>query len=146
MAEKQKTEQKVSLKQVRELHKMERRKLRQLLERQRLVNQLAFENDNTLAAAKEINNSKETESIIPLGGGIFVNAKLTPHSLKRTLPGNVVVPATIEDVEKDLIERIGILAKEGEFVHKQVIESRTNLQSLTTLMRMAKFERTKTKK
>ena len=146
MAEKQKNPQKVSLHQIRELHKMERKKLHQLLQRQRLVNQLGLENDNTLLSAKEISKNKETESIIPLGGGIFVHATLTPNSLRRTLPGNIVVPATLDEVEKELVERIGIMSKEGEIVHKQIIETRTTLQSLTTLLQMAKFERGNMKK
>lgn len=146
MAEKQKDQQVIDVRQLRQLYSMEKKKLRQLLQRQRLINQLGIENDNTLLAAREISKGKEHESIIPLGSGIFVDAKINSASLKRSLPGNVVVSATIDRVEKDLVGRIEVLGKEGELVHNQITEARTNVRSLTTLLKIARNERAKMKK
>lgn len=147
MAEKQSEPQRqVSIQELKHMHVQEKKKLNQLLKRQRFVNELALENENTLLATKELSGKNETESIIPLGAGIFVNAKITPHSLKRSLPGNVVINSTPEQIEKDLRERISILGKDGEILHKQIVEARTNVRGLTQLLQMSRRQRITRKK
>ncbi|MEK6902505.1 MAG: hypothetical protein AABX02_02880 [archaeon] len=139
-------QRRVNLSEIKQFHTQEKRKLNRLLERQQMINQMAMEAESTLLATKELTGKNDVDSIIPLGAGIFVNAKIVPHSLKRSLPGNVVIDSTAEQIEKDLMERMVILSKDGEIIHKQVTEAKINLQSLTHVLQMARKGRAAGKK
>lgn len=121
MAETEATRQTtLSVDQLKYLRREERKKLSQLMKRRRMTQRLLMENEGVLATVNELDEEKETETIFPLGAGILVKGKIIPKTLKRTLPGNVVLPSSREDVQADLANRRKILIEDAKILDKEI--------------------------
>ncbi|MBM3282509.1 MAG: hypothetical protein FJY86_04190 [Candidatus Diapherotrites archaeon] len=137
MAETKKgNQQTITVEQVRYLRAVEKDKLMQLTKRKRTVMRMMSENSVVKQNITELGKGSK-ESIIPIGAGIYVSGTITANSFKRTLPGNVVLPSSMEDIEKELVEREKIYAKDLEQVDKEIATTRQNLQGMTALLKMS---------
>jgi chaperonin cofactor prefoldin len=70
-----------------------------------------------------------------------MKGKVRGKELLRTLPGNVVVPASKKEIEEDLAERKKIFEKEMEVLQKQLQQAREyakNMQNLAKAFRDAR--------
>ncbi len=141
MAEKQ--TQTISYAQLREVNGIGQRKMRQLLRERRMTERLFIENTSVRSALKELGEKGMVDSMIPLGGGFFVEGKVAPDTYKRTLPGNVVISATKADIEKELDERQKIVQKEMGILEKEIRETGVSLQNIHALMQMVRAKRAK---
>ncbi len=135
-------QQTISIEQLRYLRAMEKQKLGQLIKRKRTVMRMMSENTTVKESVKELGKGSK-ESIIPIGAGMYVSGTLTPNTFKRTLPGNIVLPSTQEEIEKELAEREAIYTKDMEQMDKEIASTRQNLQGMTALMRMSLQKRNK---
>jgi prefoldin subunit 5 len=107
--------------------------MRRIRSQQNAVMSMLQENAIVGNALKYLDEKNETEAIVPLGAGISMKAKVRGKELLRTLPGNVVVPATKKKIEEDLAERKKIFEKEMEVLQKQLGQAREYAKNMQTL-------------
>ncbi len=136
-AKKEQPQKSITTDQLRYLHAMERQKVIQLKRRKRTTMQLMGENTTVKESLKELGKGS-TETIIPIGAGVFVSGTITPHSFKRTLPGNIVLPTTQAEVEKELLARDKIYVDDLSRLEQEIAEARNNLASMSALLKMSK--------
>ncbi len=129
--------------QLRALRQLERRRMTQLLRRRRLTERLLVENMTVQESINQMNEEKETESLILLGGGVLVSGKIIPNTLKRTLPGNVVLPSTKQEVNRDLDERKKVLSNDLQILDKEIQQSNTNFQGVEALLQLVRQQTNK---
>lgn len=118
-----------------------RRNMRRIRQQQNTIISLLQENAIVGNALKYLDEKNETEAIIPLGAGISMKGKVRGKELLRTLPGNVVVPASKKEIEEDLAERKKVFEKEMEVLQKQLQQAREyakNMQNLAKAFRDAR--------
>lgn len=139
-------EQKITLSQVKALRSIERNKLKQYVRQRRQAERLMIENINVRTALKELGEKGKVESLIPLGGGVLVEGTIAVTTYKRTLPGNVIVPATKKEVEKELDERQAIIEEEMRYVGERIEDTRMNINGYEAMMDMARENAPKKKK
>lgn len=138
MASKKDSNQKsITMDQLRYLHSMEKQKFVQLKRRKRMGMNLLNENTMVKESIKELGKGSK-ESIIPIGAGIYVSGTVVPQSFKRTLPGNVVLPSTQEEIEKELSARDKIYTSDIAQLDNELLETRKNLSSMSALLKMNK--------
>ncbi len=138
MAPKQNSNEKtISVQQLRYLQGMEKKKLREISKRIRMTQRLMNENANVKESLKELGKGSK-DAIIPLGAGIFASGTIAADSFKRTLPGNVVMPVSQEDIHKELAEREKIYAQDAAQLEKEAQATHQNLASMNTLLQMQK--------
>lgn len=135
MAEKKRNEKTISIEQLRYLRSMEKQKLNQLTRRKRIVMQMMSENATVKESLKELGKGNK-ETIIPIGAGIYVSGSVVQDSFKRTLPGNVVLPSSQEEVEKELVERDKIYSNDLTQMDSEIMETRQNLNGMNALLQM----------
>lgn len=135
MAEPEATRQTtLSVDQIKYLRREERSKLNQLVKRRRMTQRMLIENEGVLAAVNELDEDKETETLFPLGAGILVKGKIIPKTLKRTLPGNVVLPSSREDVQADLAHRRTILAEDAKILDQEIKKTDAAVQQMEYIL------------
>jgi hypothetical protein len=138
MAAKQDSNEKtISIQQLRYLQGMEKKKLQQLSKRLRMTQRLMGENATVKESLKELGNGSK-DAIIPLGAGIFASGTIIANSFKRTLPGNVVMPASKEDIHTELSGREKVYAQDAAQLEKEIQATYQNLTSMNTLLKMNK--------
>lgn len=118
-----------------------RRSMKRIRQQQNTIMAMLQENAIVGSALKYLDEKNETEAIIPLGAGISMKGKVRGKELLRTLPGNVVVPASKKEIEEDLAERKKIFEKEMEVLQKQLQQAREyakNMQNLAKAFRDAR--------
>ncbi|QQR92730.1 MAG: hypothetical protein IPJ89_00610 [Candidatus Iainarchaeum archaeon] len=118
-----------------------RRSIKRIRQQQNAILAMLQENAIVGNALKYLDEKNETEAIIPLGAGISMKGKVRGKELLRTLPGNVVVPASKKEIEEDLAERKKVFEKEMEVLQKQLHQAREyakNMQSLGKAFRDAR--------
>jgi|TARA_B100000315_G_scaffold161292_1_gene149763 prefoldin alpha subunit len=97
-----------------------------------------IETKGGLTTLKGLNTSSSTEVLIPIGGGLFVDAKAPPSDkLLVTIGADVVVEKQKEDALKDVEERIkemenaisGIEANRAD-LNKKMLTKRESINEL----------------
>lgn len=130
-------EKSISIQQMRYLQMMEKKKLRQLSQRARTTQRLMNENSVVKESLAELGKGTK-DAIIPLGAGVYASGSITANSFKRTLPGNIVLPATMEEVKKELEAREKIYAHDMTQLEKEIQGTVQNVNSMTALLKMSK--------
>lgn len=102
-----------------------------------MTQRLMGENANVKESLKELGKGSK-DAIIPLGAGIFASGTIVADSFKRTLPGNVVMPASKEDIHKELVEREKIYTQDAVQLEKEIQNTYQNLTSMNALLQMQK--------
>mgnify|MGYP001570715528 CR=1 FL=1 len=142
MAAEKQPQQTITVPQLKYLRTMERNKYTQLAKRKRMATRLMGENKIVKESLKElVEGNKDT--IIPLGAGIYVQGSIASKSFKRTLPGNVVIASTKEEIEKELTERDKLYAQDLTILDKELLETRKALESMNALLQMARNKQQK---
>lgn len=137
MAETTTTEKTISIQQMRYLQMMEKKKLRQLSQRMRMTQRLLNENTVVKESLAELGKGTK-DAIIPLGAGVYASGSITANSFKRTLPGNIVLPASMEEVKKELEAREKVYAHDMTQLEKEMQGTVQNVNSMTALLQMSK--------
>jgi prefoldin subunit 5 len=135
MKEEKTRERTISGDQLRYVQNEENQKLQELIQQRRTVENILVETSQVQESVKALQDKGSDNAIIPLGGGIFVEGKITPKTYKRTLPGNVVLAGSREQIEKDLEERKNILEKDLKTIDTQVQKRSANIQNINNLLR-----------
>ncbi len=136
MAEKKIEDFKITLPQLRYLRQLEKRKLAELTRRKEIAVRLMGENTMVKDSLAELSKGNK-DTIIPLGAGIYIKGGITPSSFQRTLPGNVVLPSTKEEVEKELVARDKIYVNDLTQLDKEILSTKQNLDEMNALFRMS---------
>ncbi|MFH0969935.1 MAG: hypothetical protein V1776_00525 [Candidatus Diapherotrites archaeon] len=136
----------IDMPKLREAYKMENQQARELSQQMRRMEQLLIENISIQEMVKEVKGKKEVETLLPLGGGFFVKGTIKPSTFQRSLPGNVVMHSTIEEMEKETEERKKIFEKEIQLLGKKLSESRINIQNMQRLLELARRAKKERKK
>jgi len=131
------TEKTISVQQLRYLQMMEKKKLRQLSQRVRMTQRLLNENTVVKESLAELGKGTK-DAIIPLGAGVYASGSITANSFKRTLPGNIVLPATMEEVKKELESREKVYMHDMTQLEKEMQGTVQNVNSMTALLQMNK--------
>ena len=113
-------------------------RLKEISSQSEMLVRALIETKGGLTTLKGLNTSSSTEVLIPIGGGLFVDAKAPPSDkLLVTIGADVVVEKQKEDALKDVEERIkemenaisGIEANRAD-LNKKMLTKRESINEL----------------
>jgi len=113
-------------------------RLKEISAQSEMLVRALIETKGGLTTLKGLNTSSSTEVLIPIGGGLFVDAKAPPSDkLLVTIGADVVVEKQKEDALKDVEERIkemenaisGIEANRAD-LNKKMLTKRESINEL----------------
>ncbi|MBI4043875.1 MAG: hypothetical protein HY393_03645 [Candidatus Diapherotrites archaeon] len=138
MAEKkQKKEITLTRQQVLEAHEAERMKLAAIDQRAREVEVLLMQAENAQLAINALKNEKESQALIPLGAGAYVECTTKNVQVKRMIGTNVIVNTTLEEIQKNLEANKKLFQEELTRVQAEHNKTVQNLREIEQILQAA---------
>ncbi len=120
------------------LYSQERSRLETINRQKNYLINILNEHDATINALNEINKTKEKEILVPLGGGVFVDATLGSKKVKTSLTNNVLMDSTIEETVKELEKKKSEIKEGLEKLEKDQNNIITNINNLGRIINIGR--------
>ena len=97
----------------------EKDKLDRIEQRLHVMSQGLQETQGAIESLKALNKNEEQEILVPLGSGVFMDAKVKPAKVKKSIIGGMMIEASLEQAQKDLEKQAEVIRNEIEKVRDE---------------------------